>query len=318
MDIRKIKDTAEKIKINVSKIIIGCENTVELLIAALFCRGHVLLEDVPGTGKTMLTKTLAKSMDCIFSRIQFTPDLLPFDITGISIFDQSKGEFVFKPGPVFTNILLADEINRATPRTQSALLECMQERQVTMDNVTYALDEPFIVLATQNPIDTSGTFPLPEAQLDRFMVKMKMGYPGTDNAVKIIDKYIMDDPLEELKSVVTSAEIVEIQNDIKKVSVSADIRRYMADVVEETRNIDGVMLGVSPRGLLALLIMSQAWAALKGRDYVLPDDVKSVAVPTLAHRIICQSGYGSEAETNEKVIAKALESVAVPTEKISD
>ena len=318
MDIKKIKGTATRIKENVSKIIIGCDNTVELLIAALFCRGHVLLEDVPGTGKTMLSKTLAKSMDCVFSRVQFTPDLLPFDITGMSIFDQSKGEFVFKPGPVFTNILLADEINRATPRTQSALLECMQERQVTMDNVTYTLDEPFIVLATQNPIDTSGTFPLPEAQLDRFMVKMKMGYPETENAVKIIDRYILDDPLEELTSVVTKEEIVEIQKDIKNVSVSADIRRYMADVVEETRKIDGVMLGVSPRGLLALLIMSQAWAALSGRDYVIPDDVKKVAAPTLAHRIICQSGYGSESETNEKVIIKALARVAVPTEKASD
>lgn len=318
MDVNKIKNTAVKIKDNVAKVIIGSESTVDLLIAALFCKGHVLLEDVPGTGKTMLAKTLAKSMECIFSRVQFTPDLLPFDITGMSIFDQSKGEFVFKPGPVFTNIMLADEINRATPRTQSALLESMQERQVTMENVTYKLDEPFIVLATQNPIDTSGTFPLPEAQMDRFIVKTKMGYPTNANAVKIIDRYIDDDPFEELKSVVDRDEIIEIQNEIKNVSVSEDIRRYMANVVEETRKVAGVMLGVSPRGLLALLIMSQAWAAIRGRDYVTPDDVKSVAVPVLAHRIICQTGYGSEAETNEKVVETVLKSVAVPTEKLKD
>ncbi len=318
MDVNLVKQTADRVRENVGKVIIGSEKTVELLIAALFCKGHVLLEDVPGTGKTMLSKTLAKSMECMFSRIQFTPDLLPFDITGMSIFDQAKGEFVFKPGPVFTNILLADEINRATPRTQSALLECMQERQVTMDNVTYSLEAPFIVLATQNPIDTSGTFPLPEAQLDRFIVKTKMGYPTTENAVKIIDRYIESDPLETLTSVITKDEIVEIQNSIKNIEVSADIRRYMADIVDKTREMDGVMLGVSPRGLLALLIMSQAWAAIIGRDYVIPDDVKSVAVPVLAHRIICQTGYGSDSETNEKVIASVLDSVAVPTEKTKD
>ena len=318
MDVNLVKQTADKIRENVGKVIIGSEKTVELLIAALFCKGHVLLEDVPGTGKTMLSKTLAKSMECVFSRIQFTPDLLPFDITGMSIFDQAKGEFVFKPGPVFTNILLADEINRATPRTQSALLECMQEHQVTMDNVTYSLEAPFIVLATQNPIDTSGTFPLPEAQLDRFIVKTKMGYPSTENAVKIIDRYIDRDPLQTLESVITKDEIVKIQDDIKDISVSSDIRRYMADIVDKTRDMDGVMLGVSPRGLLALLIMSQAWAAINGRDYVIPDDVKSVAVPVLAHRMICQSGYGSESETNEKVIAAVLDSVAVPTEKTKD
>ena len=318
MDVNLVKQTADRIRENVGKVIIGSEKTVELLIAALFCKGHVLLEDVPGTGKTMLSKTLAKSMECVFSRIQFTPDLLPFDITGMSIFDQAKGEFVFKPGPVFTNILLADEINRATPRTQSALLECMQEHQVTIDNATYSLEEPFIVLATQNPIDTSGTFPLPEAQLDRFIVKTKMGYPTTDNAVKIIDRYIDRDPLQTLKSVITKEEIVKIQNAIKGIAVAADIRQYMADIVDKTREMDGVMLGVSPRGLLALLIMSQAWAAINGRDFVIPDDVKSVAVPVLAHRVICQSGYGSESETNEKVIDAVLKNVPVPTEKTKD
>ena len=318
MNISQIKKTADVIKENVAKVIIGSEKTVNLLVAALFCKGHVLLEDVPGTGKTMLSKTLARSMECVFSRVQFTPDLLPFDITGMSIFDQSSGKFVFKQGPVFTNILLADEINRATPRTQSALLECMQERQVTIDNETYHLDEPFIVLATQNPIDTSGTFPLPEAQLDRFIVKTKMGYPTSENAVRIIDRYIADNPLEELNSVVVKDEIVGIQNEIKNVSVSADIRKYMADIVEETRKVDGVLLGVSPRGLLSLLVMSQAWAAISGRDYVIPDDVKDVAVPVLAHRIISQSGYGSEADASEKVVMKALAAVKVPTENTED
>ena len=318
MDINNINVTTNKIRENIAKVIIGSEETIDLLIAALFCKGHVLLEDVPGTGKTMLSKTLAKSIESVFSRVQFTPDLLPFDITGMSIYDQSKGEFTFKPGPIFTNILLADEINRATPRTQSALLECMQERQVTIDNVTYALDEPFMVLATQNPIDTSGTFPLPEAQLDRFIIKTKMGYPTRENSIKIIDRYITKDPLNELESVVTKEEIASIQNAIKDIAVSSDIRMYMSDIVEKTRKVEGVMLGVSPRGLLALLVMSQAWAAINGRDFVVPDDVKAVAVPVLAHRVICQTGYGSDVASNEKVIETALLDTMVPTEKASD
>ncbi len=318
MQTQSVKTIAEKIRENIEKVIIGSEETVNLLLAALLCKGHVLLEDVPGTGKTMLTKALAKSLDCEFSRVQFTPDLLPFDITGMSIYNQKKGEFEFKEGPVFTNILLTDEINRATPRTQSALLECMQERQVTMDNATYVLEEPFIVLATQNPIDTGGTFPLPEAQLDRFIIKTKMGYPTNENSIKIIDRYIDDNPLEKLESVASKDEVIEIQNAIKNIEVNADIRKYMADIVEKTRQEDGILLGVSPRGLLALLIMSQAWAALKGRDYVIPDDVKSVALPTLSHRIICQSGYSSGSDINEKAIQSIIETIKVPTEKLSE
>lgn len=318
MKTQQIKDIALEIKNNIAKVIIGSEKTINLLLAALFCKGHVLIEDVPGTGKTMLSKTLAKSLECVFSRIQFTPDLLPFDITGMSIYNQTKNKFEFKQGPVFTNILLADEINRATPRTQSALLECMQERQVTMDNVTYKLDEPFIVLATQNPIDTSGTFPLPEAQLDRFIIKTKMGYPDKNNAKKIIDRFILNNPLDELKSVITKNEIVDVQNAIMEVNVSDAVRRYMVDIVEETRKIDGVMLGVSPRGLLSLLIMSQATAAIKGRDFVIPDDVKEIAIPVLAHRIICTAGYGGSTDINEKAVNQALNNVQVPTENIKE
>ncbi len=318
MQTETIKNVAEKIRNNIEKVIIGSEETVNLLLAAFLCKGHVLLEDVPGTGKTMLTKALAKSIDCDFSRVQFTPDLLPFDITGMSVYNQKTGEFEFKKGPIFTNILLTDEINRATPRTQSALLECMQERQVTVDNLTYVLEQPFIVLATQNPIDTGGTFPLPEAQLDRFIIKTKMGYPTNENAIKIIDRYIDDDPLEKLESVVVKSEVIKIQNEIKNVSVDADVRKYMADIVDATRREEDVLLGVSPRGLLSLLVMAQAWAALDGRDYVIPDDVRDVAVPTLAHRIISKSGYSSAAESNEKIVRKIIEGIKVPTEKISE
>ena len=314
MNISEISKIAQRIKNNIASVIVGSEKTIDLMLAALFCKGHVLLEDVPGTGKTLLSKTLAKSLGCEFSRIQFTPDLLPFDITGMSIFNQSKNEFEFVQGPVFTNILLADEINRATPRTQSALLECMQEKQVTMDNVTYNLEEPFIVLATQNPIDTSGTFALPEAQLDRFIIKTKMGYPDKSNAKKIIDRFINDSPLDDLKSVASKQEMVNAQEAVKNVEVSEAVREYMVDIVEMTREIDGVMLGVSPRGLLAMLVMCQAVAAIKGRGFVIPDDVKEIAVPVLSHRIICTTGYGGNSDMNQKVVLQALKKVPAPTE----
>ncbi len=318
MKISTIKETANTIRKSIAKVIVGSEETVNLMIAALLCKGHVLLEDVPGTGKTMLAKSLAKSLKSKFSRIQFTPDLLPFDITGMNIYNQSSNVFEFREGPVFTNILLADEINRATPRTQSALLECMEERQVTIDNHTYKLEEPFIVLATQNPIDTSGTFPLPEAQLDRFIIKTKMGYPNIADSLKILDRFIKEDPLENLKSVIDKEEIIQAQESVKNVVVSEPIREYIANIIEETRKLEDVMLGVSPRGLIALLRVSQATAAIDGRDYVIPDDVKKVAVPVLAHRIICSSVYQSNDDPAESAILRALSNVKVPTESIED
>ncbi len=316
MKIQEISKLVEKIENNIAKVIIGSNETIILLIAALLCKGHVLIEDVPGTGKTMLSKSLAKSLFCMFSRIQFTPDLLPTDILGMNIYNQNSGEFEFKSGPVFTNILLADEINRATPRTQAALLECMQERQVTIDNTTYELEEPFMVLATQNPIETAGTFPLPEAQLDRFIIKTKMGYPTKDESIKIIDRFIIDNPLSVLESVIDKSEIIKAQNAIGKVEVSDVIKQYMIEIVNKTKTIDGVLLGVSTRGLLALLKMSQAIAAIDSRDFVIPDDVKKTAVPVLAHRIICSSVYNSSVNPSIKAVEELLSSIKAPTEII--
>ena len=311
-------DTFQRIRSNIAKVIVGRDDTVTLLMAALLCKGHVLIEDVPGTGKTMLSKALAKSLDCEFARIQFTPDLLPSDIVGMNIYNQNIGAFEFKKGPIFTNILLADEINRATPRTQSALLECMEERQVTIDNETHRLDAPFLVLATQNPVETGGTFPLPEAQLDRFIIKTHMGYPDREDALQILDRFITDDPLDELASVVGTDEIVGAQEAIKQVEVAPVVKQYMVDIVEQTRKIDGVILGVSPRGLLALLRMSQAMAAIKDRDFVTPDDVKDVAVPVLAHRIICASVYSKGIDPAKEVVHEALRQVPIPTESLKD
>lgn len=318
MEINQVSKTFKKINENISKVIVGSENTILLLIAALLCKGNVLIEDVPGTGKTMLSKALAKSLNCKFSRIQFTPDLLPTDIIGMNIYNQNSGLFELKKGPVFTNILLADEINRATPRTQAALLESMQERQVTIDNITYVLSEPFIVLATQNPIETTGTFPLPEAQLDRFIIKTSMGYPDKDNSLLILNRYMTNDPLSDLKSVIDTQEIISAQNALCEIEVSEVIKKYMIDIVEQTKIIDGVLLGVSPRGLLALLRVSQAFAAIDGRDYVIPDDVKEVAIPVLAHRIICSSIYNKGVDSSIRVVEQALLKTKVPTEIIEE
>lgn len=313
-----ISKTLDQIRNNIAKVIVGRDETVTLLIAALLCKGHVLIEDVPGTGKTMLSKSLAKSLYCKFTRIQFTPDLLPSDILGMNIYNQTSGEFEFKQGPIFTNILLADEINRATPRTQSALLECMEERQVTIDNTTYKLDEPFLVLATQNPVETGGTFPLPEAQLDRFIIKTQMGYPDKEDALKILDRFITNNPLDELESVIEKKDIIDAQNYITNVEVSNVIKKYMVDIVEYTKDIDGVILGVSPRGLIALLRISQAMAAINGRDFVTPDDVKQAAIPVLAHRIICSSVYNKGVDPSVEAVKKVLNDVVIPTETIEE
>lgn len=313
MDVKSVAAFAKDVSDNVSRVIVGKEDAIKLVLCAILARGHILLEDVPGTGKTVMAKSLAKSLDADFARIQFTPDLLPTDVTGLSIWDAKAGEFTFKPGPVFTNILLADEINRATPRTQSALLECMEERQVTESGVTRKLAEPFLVVATQNPVEIQGTFPLPEAQLDRFLVRLKMGYPDTQGAMQILRRFISQSPLEELQPVVKREEIVEAQNALKDVEASTPVMAYITALCERTRQFEQVQLGVSPRGMLALLRASQAHALVEGRDFVTPDDVRAMAEPVLAHRIVVRGMYGRSGQ-GELIVAEALKSTPVPTE----
>lgn len=309
----EVRALADRVGESIHRVIVGREDTVEMLLAALIAQGHVLMEDVPGTGKTMLAKSLAKSLDMKFARIQFTPDLLPSDVTGMSVYNAAQGAFEFKPGPVFTNLLLADEINRATPRTQSSLLECMEERQVTQDGVTRALEAPFMVVATQNPVETQGTFPLPEAQLDRFLMRLKMGYPTASEALGILDRFIEASPLDELKPVTGRAQLLEAQRLVGGVHVSEAVRAYLVGVCERTRQLEKVLLGVSPRGMLALLRACQALALVRGRGFVTPDDVKALAVPVLAHRIIVRGLYGASGQS-ELVVEEALSSVAAPTE----
>ncbi len=313
MERKDIQALAQRIGRQVQKVIVGGDETLELMLCAMIARGHVLLEDVPGTGKTVMAKSLAKSISCGFARIQFTPDLLPSDVTGMSVFNAQKSEFEFRPGPVFTNLLLADEINRATPRTQSALLECMEERQVTVDGVTRKLEEPFLVIATQNPIETQGTFPLPEAQLDRFLMKLHPGYPTTENALLILDRFIENSPLEELSACAAAEEIREAQRLFTGAYVSEAVRRYIVAVCEKTRELPSVRMGVSPRGMLALLRASQALALVRGRDFVTPDDIKALAVPVLGHRLALGGAYGRGVKA-EEVIAEVLGAVEAPTE----
>lgn len=313
MEMKKIQEKVTDIKANINKVIIGKSEVIDLMLTALLSNGHILLEDVPGTGKTMLAKSLSKSIDAGFKRIQFTPDLLPSDITGLNYYNQKYGEFTFRSGPVFTNILLADEINRATPRTQSSLLECMEERQITIDGETRELEHPFLVIATQNPVETSGTFPLPEAQLDRFLMQVNMGYPTKEEELNLLDRFIVENPLETLQPVCSKKDLLKMQEAVKSVFVHTSLMEYMIAIVDRTREMDQVALGVSPRGTLALLRASQAYAAMKGLTYVTPEIIKHLVPYTLAHRIILRTSL-SRAASSLEFIHRVLSDTAVPTE----
>ena len=302
----------DKIIENVSRVIVGKEQAIELLLVGLLAEGHVLLEDVPGVAKTLLAKSLAKSIGGSFARIQFTPDLLPADITGFNVYDQKTGQFAFHPGPVITNVLLADEINRTIPRTQSSLLECMEERQVTVDGKTHPLPAPFLVMATQNPIELEGTFALPEAQLDRFLLKTQLGYPDKNEEVRILERFQETDPFPLLEPVATSEDITELQKIRRSIRVAQPIREYIADIVHATRDDEAIQFGGSPRASLGLMRAGQALAALRGRNYVLPDDIKYLAHPVLTHRLILAEEERLKGKSTDHLIEKLINRVAVP------
>jgi MoxR-like ATPase len=312
MDSDHIRQLVQTTTDNIERVVIGKRREVELVLVALLCRGHVLIEDVPGVGKTVLTKAVARSIGSTFKRIQFTPDLLPSDVTGVNVFNQQRGTFEFRPGPIVAQLVLADEINRATPKTQSALLEAMEEAQVTIDGVTHALPSPFVVLATENPIDYEGTFPLPEAQLDRFLLRLSLGYPGRQGELEMLDRQHLRHPLESLEQVVSVNDLVAAQEGVKTVHVAPAVREYIVSLVEATRHHDDVFLGASPRGSLALFNATRAWAGIRGRDFVTPDDVKQLAEPTLAHRIIVSPAARMRSIDSRQVVRDLLESLPVP------
>ena len=313
MDI--VQSIANRVIDNVRKVIVGKDDEVRLTMLAMLCEGHLLIEDVPGVGKTMLARALALSIGCTFRRIQFTPDMLPTDVTGVSIYNQKTQEFEFRPGPIFAQIVLTDEINRATPKTQSALLEAMEEHQVTVDGVTHQMPQPFLVLATQNPIEYEGTFPLPEAQVDRFMMRIHLGYPSKQNEVDVLNRQTEHHPIADLRQVVSADELIQAQRAVRTVYVDDLVKSYIVDLVNTTRDHPDIYLGASPRGSLALFSTARAWAAINGRDYVLPDDVKYLAEPTLAHRLIVSPSARIKNVTARQVIDDALRHTSVPGAK---
>jgi MoxR-like ATPase len=308
----QIQVFAEKLIPNIEKVIVGKRNSVELAAIGMLCQGHMLIEDVPGVGKTILARSLARSLGCTFNRIQFTPDMLPSDVTGVSIFNQVNRQFEFRPGPIMAQVVLSDEINRATPKTQAALLEAMEERQITVDGTTHILPRPFMVLATQNPIEYEGTFPLPEAQLDRFMMRIRLGYPTQEEEVDILGRQQFRHPFETLEQVVSLEELVLAQEEVKTVYVSTAVKRYIVELVRQTRQHAEVYLGASPRGSLALYRTGQARAAIQGRDYVLPDDIKILAQPALAHRVILGPAARLRDLSADQIIQEVLVKVPVP------
>ena len=307
-----LKSFGESIVNNLEQVIVGKYQSVELVVIGLLCQGHVLIEDVPGVGKTMLARSLAKSLDCTFNRLQFTPDMLPSDVTGVSIFNQEKRTFEFRPGPIMGQIVLADEVNRATPKTQAALLEAMEEHQVTVDGITHKLPEPFMVLATQNPIEYEGTFPLPEAQLDRFLLRVRMGYPNPTEEMKVLSQQQLRHPIQSLEPIVKVEELLDAIEEIRHVYVSPAIQRYIIDLVGRTRQSGDVYLGASPRGSLALFRAGQARAALQGRDHVLPDDIKALSVPVLGHRIIVSPAARLRELSADRIVQEIVYTAPVP------
>lgn len=305
-------EKVQKIIDNVEKVILGKNRVIKLALAAMMAEGHILFEDVPGVGKTILVRSLARSIGCSFKRVQFTPDLLPSDITGVSVYNQKSNEFEFREGPILSQVVLADEINRATPRTQSALLESMAEKQITVEGISRKLPDPFIVMATQNPIEYDGTFPLPEAQLDRFLIRVEIGYPGEDDEALMLEKLRLEHPVEKIEPIMDDLEFIELQEAVKRVHVDQKLRKYIVSLVNKSRNHSDLELGASPRGSIALMKMAQAWAVVNERDYILPDDIKEIAPAVLAHRLIIKSKSRLRGADKKKIIREIIKGTEVP------